>query len=716
MRRQLWVNGAIVALALGTLGVVWATRQAPTTAELDQRKDKLFPSYRKDDVTRVRIWDDQQQLELVRSADSGEPGDFRIVKPWAERADLATVSQLLGALDLASALRPAEGVSAEQAGLQRHALHIELEMAGKPLRVTLGGPAPAPSGARYAEVENAGASKVFVVSQGVATELSPSFDKFRETRLLEYGRSELRQLVLTRGDAKLEIEQRSRGAFFVQGKGASELCDREAMERLLTALSRLSSEVFVEPEAARAALGKDAVRLVLQVLDKTVPLVSLSFGPACPKAPEQALLLREQPGKAPRAACIPAEVAAALRVSEDELRLAGPFSARSDEVEELRVTLGAQKLELARKDSAFVLRAPSHAEVPLDAGNQRISAILSAKGERPPSAALASLNLDPAAGDVTIQIAGADEASHRQERLLVGRARRDGSVCVQRDADRVVLCVDAQTARAFSPDATLLKGLGVLSFAPSELQTLSIEAPGLKERVRRHDDGSYELEEPKGFRHDGALVADAVQTLGALQAVRWVSATSDDPSFGLASARLRVSVALAAGGTPRELKLGAPTDAGYFARLTPDPGVFVLARSTYNDLAAPLIDRALCPLAPAELARIALKTSEHALALVRQAEAWSGAGVSLTRAAELGETVSALRADFTVHLGAPRPDEGFTKPSLTVSLDGTNGKTYRLLLGARATLDDSDVVYARLDGVDATFALSQRTAAQLRDF
>ncbi|HXK19258.1 MAG TPA: DUF4340 domain-containing protein, partial [Polyangiaceae bacterium] len=646
MRRQLLVNGAIVAFALGTLGVVWLTRQTPTTTELDARKDKLFPSYRKDDVTRVSISDGQQLLELARAADGDQAGDFRIVKPWAERADLATVNELLGSLELASALRPADGVSPDQAGLGQHALRIALETAGEKLRVTLGGPAPAPAGARYAKVENAGVSKLFVVSQGVAKELALPFDKFRETRLLEYGRSELGRLELTRGDDKLEIEQRGRGAFFVQGKGASELCDRATMERILTALSRLSSEVFVEPEAARAALGKDAVRLQLQLLDKAVAPVSLSFGSSCPKAPEQALLLREQAGKSPRAACIPSEVAAALRVSEGELRLAGPFSTRTDEVEELRVTLGAQKLELARKDNGFVLRAPSSGEVPLDAGNQRISAILDARGERPASPLVSSLNLDPPAGDVTIQIAGADEAAHRQERVLVGRARHDGSVCIQRDADRVVLCVDAQTARAFTPDATLLRGLGVLSFAPSELRSLRIQGPDLEELVLRHEDGSYELQEPKGFRHDGALVADAVQTLGALQALRWVSATSDDPAFGLASARLHVSVALASGGTPRELLVGAPTDAGYFARVTPEPGVFVLARSTFRDLAAPLIERALCPLTAAELLKISLKTADHALSLERRDETWSGDGVSPTRAAELGETLSALRADF----------------------------------------------------------------------
>jgi hypothetical protein len=184
----------------------------------------------------------------------------------------------------------------------------------------------------------------------------------------------------------------------------------------------------------------------------------------------------------------------------------------------------------------------------------------------------------------------------------------------------------------------------------------------------------------------------------------------------LAEPRLRVKVTLTAGGDARELVVGAPSEGGYFARMSPEPAVFVLPRSEFSDISPPLIDRALCPLSKAELSRLALTRGKNKQSLVRHGEAWQGDGVSPAHAAELAETLSALRADFTVHLGAPRPDEGLAAPSLTIVFGGAAGKTYRLLLGARATLDDSDIVYARLDGVDATFALSQRTAAQLRDF
>jgi hypothetical protein len=115
-------------------------------------------------------------------------------------------------------------------------------MAGKSRTLALGGPAPSPAGARYAELSGDGPAQRYVVSQGVASELSFPFDKFREPRLLEHGRSELAKLELEQKTSKLELEQGDHGAFFARVDGARELANRDTTERILTALSRLSTE------------------------------------------------------------------------------------------------------------------------------------------------------------------------------------------------------------------------------------------------------------------------------------------------------------------------------------------------------------------------------------------------------------------------------------------------------------------------------------------
>jgi hypothetical protein len=704
MRRQLFVNGALVALALGTLGVVWATREAPTTAELTARKNKLLPDFRKEQVSRLVLSQDGRELQL----DATTPGEFRIVKPWPERADVATVSQLLGSLDLASTLRSAQDVSTAQAQLGPGALRIRVEMGNKSATLALGGPAPSPTGARYAEVTCDGVSRRYVVTAGVAAELGLPFDKFREPRLLEYGRSELAKISLRQDKDELELSQGEHAAFFVELGGSRELASRDLVERLLTAFARLSTEHFVEADDARKALAGSTLHATLTLTDKQAPPVTLAFG-TCPSDPAEALVLREQAGRGPRAGCISAEVAAALRVGSAEARLDGAFAARVDEVEELRISQGAQKLELARKDRGFLLRAPSNTEVPLDSGNARISAILAAKGQRPTAPNLAELGLSPSQGDVSIQIAGANEAAHRSERVLVGKQRPNGGVCVQRVADQVVLCFDAEAAHAFEPDATLLKGLNLFRFAPSELQTFTLDAKGLRQTVRRSPEGSYTLEEPKGFKHDGSLVADAVQTLGTLQAVRWVPG-GDPASFGLEPPRLRVSITLAEGAGSRELVVGAPTPGGFFARASTDPGVFVLSRANLDMLATPLIERALLPVPEAELVGIQLESGGRTAQVTRADARWQG-----DLSDEVVEAILALKAEQTVHLGAETAAEGLARPSVTVRFTAKNGQQFRLRVGANDTLAESPIAYARLDGVDATFALSARAATMLRD-
>src|SRR4026209_1429666 len=85
MRRQLIVNATLLALALGSLVAVWATRHAPTTSSVDARKEKLLTTGNDAAIPRVVLRRAGRELELVR--DDGVPGGFRIVKPWTEPAD-----------------------------------------------------------------------------------------------------------------------------------------------------------------------------------------------------------------------------------------------------------------------------------------------------------------------------------------------------------------------------------------------------------------------------------------------------------------------------------------------------------------------------------------------------------------------------------------------------------------------------------------------------
>jgi len=707
MKLRLFLNAALVALALGSGALVWVTRDAPTTADREARKNKLLTTFKLDAVERIRLTRSGQQLELARK---GASDDFRIVRPWAERADTGGVRQLLTSLELASWLRPADDLNRAALGLASPALVIELQIAEKTSRISLGGAAPAPSGARYAEIESDGEVRHVVLSPGVAMELDVPFDKFRETRLLEYGRRELERLSFSSKVAHFSLEQREHGAFFLVSEGRAELADPGALERLLGALSSLSSERFLEAAEARSALGDDPLRLELEPSDHAAN-VSLTLGGACPTAPEQVVLLREQQGKQPRAACLTSEVARALRTTPDVLQLAGAFSTTPDAVEELTLTQGSQKLELARKDKAWILRAPVAQDVPLELGNQRVSTLIEARGVRKDAQERARLGLEPAAGAARVQIAGADEAAHREESVRVGKRLDDGRVCVERQLDRVILCFDKSQSRAFEPDAGALRDLRVLGFAPSELRSVTVDARDLHERLVREDDGTYRLAEPSGAQHDGSLATELVQSLGALQALRW--AGDGEARFGSPTPAVRVRIELAAGA--RELLVGDKTAGGYFARIDDGPA-FVLGAADVSLLETPLLDRTLCPFVTSEVQRIELRHDGRRLDLVRRDDVFRADGWNEAKASELAEAVTSLRADRALHLGPARAGEGFDGPRLEIRIVASAGKTAHLVFGARATLAEGSFVYARLDGTDATFAVATRTVLDLEAY
>jgi hypothetical protein len=688
MQRQLLINGGLVALALGAFGVVWATRDAPTTSEISARRQQLLSELTRAKLERLEFSQGRQTLELER-----EGSEFRIVKPWPERADIASVNKWLTAADMASVERPADGISAEQAGFGPDAYRVTLTEAGRRQTLTLGGPAPSPTGARYAKLERGGRSLVYVVRGSVASELEVPLDSFRETRMLEYGKRELKRITLERPGSKIELEQREHSAFFVRVGAAWELARPAALRAILEQLARLSSELFVEPEQARAALDATALRLKLEPLEPRAGTVSITLGGHCPKAEQQVLLLREQPGRTPRAGCLAASVLQNLTLENEALRLRGPFAAETDEVEELYVARGAQKLDLARADKAFKLRAPSSSEVALQVGNQRIAAVLQAEGELGASDPDAAFD-----GELRVQVAGGDEASHREERVLLGKPRADKSVCFKRLADDVTRCVKSELARELEPDARALRSLSVFDFAPSQLVSLSVQAGPLRQRLVRRDDGSYQLQDPKGFAYDAARVADLVQRLGTLEARRWAG-SNEESAFGLEQPALRVSLQLSGEATPRELVIGARSSDGRYARSSQDPGVFVLGAELFATLEEPLIDHGLCPFEEAELAQLTYHP-----------------GVQKPRNAgpQLREALLALRATRALHLGPALAAEGLSPPQLTIEYGARDGKSRRVTIG---NCEPGDVprCYARREDVDATFTLEGELARTLKD-
>jgi hypothetical protein len=71
--------------------------------------------------------------------------------------------------------------------------------------------------------------------------------------------------------------------------------------------------------------------------------------------------------------------------------------------------------------------------------------------------------------------------------------------------------------------------------------------------------------------------------------------------------------------------------------------------------------------------------------------------------------LDALRADDVVRVGPPTPDEGFGQPSLDIRAGTTH-----IRFGRDGLRKNQAIVFARIDGVDATFAVARERVDPIR--
>jgi hypothetical protein len=700
----------LALVAVASVLVVLATRHAPTTAELDARAKNLLPVWREDDVRRIELRHEGARLTLERDGDG-----FRVLTPEPEPADDSAARKFVSGIGFLTPVRRLEGADLHAHGLDHPRATLSVEMGDNKLVLSRGDDAPSPAGAAYVALDGSGAGRVGAVLAGDAVKLfDTESDDLRRTALVTLGERDLKSLTLERPNGRLELTHGEALGFRLD-KG--ERANRDAVAPLFAALTHLAATRFLAVGAAEQARGAAPLtRLTLAPRDTNEPVEKLELGGACPATADELVAIVRAPK--PRAACVHADVLGPLSVDGAALADRYPFAARKDEVEALTLEHDGKKLVLERQGTGFLLRAPSEANVTLDAGNRRLEELVRAAADVVEHADAKALGLDPPHGSVVLRVIGDDDKAH-EERAELGKTAPDGTLYLRRNDDGRVLALGREAARAFAVDTTLLRSLKVLDFALSSLGELELSTPE-HQLVRRVPSG-FELVEPAGFTDDGELTTDAVLALGSLTALRFV-ADDDDGSFGLATPTLTARVRLDpndAGTSEQTLRVGRATPGGYFAALAGAPGVFVIERSVVERLGTLLVSRAEFMLEPSRLERMTLSTGKRELVLERR----NGELVPKTGNVPPGaieralEALASLRAEAALHTGPARANEGFSAAALSVKLEPSPGlgkpRVYRF--GGTDTYRDEVVRNARVDGIDATFAIADSKLRPLFD-
>ncbi len=723
------LNAALIGIALALVVLVFATRTRVTTTEEEARSNNLLQTYREEDITRIRFERADGSFTLTRTRlDDAGLATWALTEPFKEDAEAFTVQKLEGTLEFASALRriKPEEVNRAAFGLDAPELTVHVDLGDIKYRLRLGAEAASPQGARYLEVagENAPGKSIVLVSKGLVDELNLKIDAFRERYVMPYLSALLDRMTLEGegGTRKLRHATWSDG-FRFDGMLGDARVNRGALDRMLAQFAHTRADRFIDPEeAAKAMAGAKTVTVTMIPTAKGSPVGVVEVGGACPGNEEEVLALRKQPDRV--AACVPKGVLAGLTIPAEALVDRTLFWIRPDEVEGFDLEQGETRLSLDRKESGFVMRAPQQGAVDAEAGNGRLESILRATGVAVGNPDRKALGLDPPHGKVVMRSVAAQDAKATEEVVTLSAPAQDGRVYAERAQDGVILELGRDAARGLVADASLVRSRTVLDFPIADVARVEIDGTPAQV-LERSESGVLTLVSPSGFQVDGALGLELCDAVRNISADRWV-ADKDDGTFGLEHPSLRAKLSIRKDGKLEDhvLRLGRQTASGYFATMEGDSGVFVLPRRLYEALTTLVLDRGPLIMDPAITAKITLLTKDRTAVFERRGDEFVQTDAAEPLSADaihrIIDTLSSLRAEAAVEVGPPRPEQGFDRPVLTVRIDREPGHpekppTTTFSIGAGDSWRGISVHYARVDGVQATYAVARSAIRALLD-
>ncbi|AKT39746.1 DUF4340 domain-containing protein [Chondromyces crocatus] len=764
LRRHATTLTLVLLAASAAVVVLVVDRDVVTTDEAEGRKRNLLEAWRPADISELTLTAGGKTAILRRS-----PPDSIGQKPWTvtldgrtHPADEQMVDQLLGTLEFATAERRVSADAADPSalGLGTPRVIVELVMGARRERITLGGSAPTPQGAMYAEVAGRG---TFVVTKQLATALDLDIERLRSRSIVPYLSTQLSGLRLegeggTRRFTKAPWGGTRGDGFRFDGttpEGTARV-RAEAIDRTLIALGKMQADVFLSSDEATAS-AKPRVTLTLLPRDAADAPAIIELGGDCPRTkltpstpraaqppgedsaapsgnddPASSLVVAVRREPTIAAACVPASVLEALTRPVDDYVDLWPIAAPIDEIVEM-TWAGAQTLDLAREDAGWHQRAPEDRRVSSDAGRALAQSLVDvqaariipagdARGLESPRATLKVISTPPAFGQQT--------PGERIETLDIG-APVGEFVHVRRAEDGVILEIPRAEAEALVPSELAVRPLKIFSFRTSQIRSLRLEVGGRVQRLQRTTTGAWDLVEPsaEGLVADIGLATDVAELLAGLSAQRWVSADAGN-GYGLARPRAIITAEIqqdAEGGNSdaarqtREIRveLGAPATSGAYARTGESPAVFVAPASLETAASRLLLSRAVF-MPPLDRIRQITLTPERGTPTVVTA---GPGGLRLTSgplhegaeatmlAAGVRDALNGLLAEEAVSLGAPTAAQGLDKPRLRVEIALSPGDVpegpLRFTLGAGDVIRGTTVYYARREGIPATYVIAQ---------
>jgi hypothetical protein len=697
---------ALVVLALAAIAYEYLVdRGTVSDADREARLPEVFPTFQINLVHRIELSHGQETIVLERA--ESPAATWALTSPRREAADPSAVDLLLRDLELA---RRARFVSSDtQIGEVRARGRVTV---GHVQYVfTLGGDAPYPRGGAYMSLLG---EPPFVVEAALKVQLLKTADSYRVRSLVRYGQSEIKRIESTTDATKVTLERV--GDTFRVGGTSGPRASRAALDRIFGALADTRAETFLEDRVADRATSHVLRTVVIAPRDETQPRVTLTFGDPCPTPPGEVVVAIAGPMRT--SACVARSSLEALDTAPDDLVDKTLLSARADEIEEIDLRSGSPggpRLNLARRATGWHLRSPQDRDLsPEETDSANAFVAMLAAAQAMTVAGSASAPREAVHTRATFVRTG----SGSSETLEIFAPDASGVASARRLDDGAILGLSRAVARRFDPRLVVLRGRAAWTppFDPASVVRVDDTCTPEAQRIDLVD-GLWKMRLPAGQAVDVAYTMDLVETLAHAKADGWI-AESDDGTFGLDASACRVTLTLASrdpdGGSPsRSLVFGARADGDTYARTLDGPEVFLAPPALRSLAEHPAIDRSGFRIDALAGAR-ALLTHDHSkIILASSGGAFSRAGREEASDDPVGAALVATYARDAIHAGPPAPSEGFDLPTLEIQVaDRSAAFTRRIIIGAPIGSSD-DGYFARVSGVNATFAVGGRTVEAL---
>jgi Domain of unknown function (DUF4340) len=256
---------AVVVLALAAF-IRFYERDLPSSDERAKLAKRVL-EVKKDQVERIRIVADGATVLLERqpgsrtaapakaadkpAAESATPAaasEWRITRPLAARADSAAVDRLLDSLVNLEKSRTLEQVVPAEVGLDRPRAEVGLTTAGGKRETLLQVGAAVPTGGETI-VAVAGHPEAYVVGDTLVTDLRKKPGDWRDHQVFHGDRDRIERVSWTLGGAPRVVLAKRGDRFWLESP-LVDRADRDQVEKLLSDLTGLSAETFLEAPAA----------------------------------------------------------------------------------------------------------------------------------------------------------------------------------------------------------------------------------------------------------------------------------------------------------------------------------------------------------------------------------------------------------------------------------------------------------------------------------